>query len=307
VTDGYGEVYEHLEYFAFGETFVQEHVNTDRIPYLFNGKELDQETGLYYYGARYYDPRTSVWQSVDPKAEKGKNAFYSPYTYAVDNPINYNDPDGRDGIRVVDRKNKTITIKAVFFVQTGVRTFARGNKVNTEKGYSEKEAAKMQEKYNKYLNGLGLTVSEGENQGYAIKFDLTFKSGGTPDESEEKAKGEKQGWLPIGNSFTRASSESYSRFITKEKQNDDGTVSTSTVGGVTADHKNIIMNIREDTKMNQVHEIFHTFGFNHPAGIGGAQGIMKYPPERPSQSDANQLGNGSFLPAIIINNTSNGN
>jgi len=37
---------------------------------LFNGKELDEETGLYYYGARYYDARTSVWQSVDPMAEK---------------------------------------------------------------------------------------------------------------------------------------------------------------------------------------------------------------------------------------------
>jgi RHS repeat-associated protein len=52
-----------LEYFAFGETFVEEHSNTWRTPYLFNGKELDDETGLYYYGARYYDPVTSVWES----------------------------------------------------------------------------------------------------------------------------------------------------------------------------------------------------------------------------------------------------
>ncbi|WP_417589697.1 RHS repeat-associated core domain-containing protein [Owenweeksia hongkongensis] len=35
--------------------------------YLFNGKELDSETGNYYYGARYMNPRTSVWFSVDPK------------------------------------------------------------------------------------------------------------------------------------------------------------------------------------------------------------------------------------------------
>ena len=34
---------------------------------LASGPALDEETGLYYYGARYYDPRTSVWQSVDPK------------------------------------------------------------------------------------------------------------------------------------------------------------------------------------------------------------------------------------------------
>jgi RHS repeat-associated protein len=82
ITDASGEVYQHLEYFAFGETFVEEHSNTNRTPYLYNGKvgaqrksrllagELDEETGLYYYGARYYDARTSVWLSVDPLAGK---------------------------------------------------------------------------------------------------------------------------------------------------------------------------------------------------------------------------------------------
>jgi len=34
--------------------------------YKFNGKELDAESGMYYYGARYYDPRISIWMSVDP-------------------------------------------------------------------------------------------------------------------------------------------------------------------------------------------------------------------------------------------------
>jgi RHS repeat-associated protein len=81
-----------MEYFAFGETFVQEHSNTDRIPYLFNGKELDAETGLYYYGARYYDPRTSIWQSVDPMADEF--AGWSPYNYGFDNPLRFMDPTG---------------------------------------------------------------------------------------------------------------------------------------------------------------------------------------------------------------------
>lgn len=34
--------------------------------YKFNAKELDSETGLYYYGARYYNPKLSIWYGVDP-------------------------------------------------------------------------------------------------------------------------------------------------------------------------------------------------------------------------------------------------
>ncbi|MBO9201949.1 MULTISPECIES: SpvB/TcaC N-terminal domain-containing protein [Niastella] len=100
VTDASGEVYEHMEYFPFGETFVQEHSNTDRTPYLFNGKELDEETGLYYYGARYYDPRTSLWQSVDPLAHK--HPQWSPYAAMGNNPVLVFDADGREGVPVTE-------------------------------------------------------------------------------------------------------------------------------------------------------------------------------------------------------------
>ena len=95
ITDASGEVYQHLEYFAFGETFVEEHNNRKHTPYKFNGKELDEETGLYYYGARYYDAKTSVWLAVDPHADR--YPYLSPYTYVNNNPIKMGDPDGRDG------------------------------------------------------------------------------------------------------------------------------------------------------------------------------------------------------------------
>ena len=104
VTDKDGEIYEHIEYFPFGETWVQEASNTERTPYLFSSKELDQETGLYYYGARYYDPRTSVWQSADPILGKyldgsPSNGVFdsknmSLYAYTHNNPVNLTDPNG---------------------------------------------------------------------------------------------------------------------------------------------------------------------------------------------------------------------
>jgi RHS repeat-associated protein len=113
ITDTNGKLYEHLEYFPFGEAWVEENSNTQRTPYLFTAKELDEETGLYYFGARYYDPRTSVWQSADPifgkylaigreSEEKlpGMGGIYNPlnlglYSYSHLNPIKFTDPDGR--------------------------------------------------------------------------------------------------------------------------------------------------------------------------------------------------------------------
>jgi RHS repeat-associated protein len=76
----------------FGEVFLEEKNAVWNTPYLFNGKELDKETGMSYYGARYYEPKTSVWISVDPLAEKF--AGRSPYEYCFSNPVNLVDPDG---------------------------------------------------------------------------------------------------------------------------------------------------------------------------------------------------------------------
>jgi RHS repeat-associated protein len=61
-------------------------------PYKFNGKELDEETGLYYYGARYYDPKVSIWLSVDPLAEVQPDK--TPYHFCSNNPVNRIDPTG---------------------------------------------------------------------------------------------------------------------------------------------------------------------------------------------------------------------
>lgn len=93
ITDGSGNLMQHLEYVPFGEVFIDERNGSWSTPYKFNAKEQDEETGLYYYGARYYDSKSSVWLSVDPLAEKYPNV--SSYVYCDDNPVKYIDPDGR--------------------------------------------------------------------------------------------------------------------------------------------------------------------------------------------------------------------
>ena len=93
ITNLDGEVAQHIEYVPFGEVFIEERNNTWNTPYLFNAKEFDEETGMYYYGARYYEPRLSLWMSVDPLQEKYPNI--STYCYAANNPIKFIDSDGR--------------------------------------------------------------------------------------------------------------------------------------------------------------------------------------------------------------------
>jgi RHS repeat-associated protein len=98
VTDATGEVYQHLEYFPFGETWVDEVSDDLRVPYRFTGQEFDQETKLYYHGARYLDPRTSAWESAD--SANRLNPKLSPiglnlYGYALQSPLRITDPDGR--------------------------------------------------------------------------------------------------------------------------------------------------------------------------------------------------------------------
>ena len=93
ITNLDGEVVQHIEYVPFGEVFIEERNNIWNTPYLFNAKEFDEETGLYYYGARYYEPRLSVWMSTDPLQES--NFGISSYCFVKNNPIYYIDPTGK--------------------------------------------------------------------------------------------------------------------------------------------------------------------------------------------------------------------
>ena len=108
ITDNEGKEYERIEYTPYGEYWIEKRAPENKtLPFKFTGKERDEETGLYYYGARYLDPRTSRWLSTDPAlgeymagSKAGAGGIYNQvnfnlYHYAGNNPVKYTDPDGK--------------------------------------------------------------------------------------------------------------------------------------------------------------------------------------------------------------------
>lgn len=120
MTAGTGTLISGVSYYPYGAIRVRSPNSAGR--YWFNGKELDEESGLYYFGARYYDPRIGQFASADPvyldadrwynvpnTSEESKRFFVflenpqrnNLYSYALRNPIRFIDPYGQDSIDTV--------------------------------------------------------------------------------------------------------------------------------------------------------------------------------------------------------------
>lgn len=86
-----GQVVATYDYLPYGEIMRKFVTNPKyEISYLFTGQEYDEETGLYNYHARLYDPAIGRFYQMDPEAQ-----CFSPYLYAGNSPIAFIDPDGQ--------------------------------------------------------------------------------------------------------------------------------------------------------------------------------------------------------------------
>ena len=95
ITDSAGNPVQHLHYLPWGEDFVNQRLNDfNGVRYTFSAKEKDVETGLSYFGSRYYSSDLSVWLSVDPMSDKYPSL--SPFVYCANNPVKLVDPNGED-------------------------------------------------------------------------------------------------------------------------------------------------------------------------------------------------------------------
>ena len=131
ITDDHANITQYDAYLPYGELLVDEHSSSEDLPYKFNGKQFDEETGLYYYGARYMNPVTSLWYGVDPLAEK--YVATGGYVYTLDNPVRLIDPNGNwswpweRGSLIEYRGNGVFGIRIENFSKTMQSNFKRAN------------------------------------------------------------------------------------------------------------------------------------------------------------------------------------
>ena len=153
ITDDKANITQYDAYLPYGELLVDEHSSSEDLPYKFNGKQFDEETGLYYYGARYMNPVTSLWYGVDVLTEKYDNV--SSYIYCKNNPIAFMDMNGKDGVAVIDYENHSITINQKFYynvnddflrrkaISKGAGGWKSDFEINSDSGWGRTEGFKV--------------------------------------------------------------------------------------------------------------------------------------------------------------------
>ncbi len=254
ITNLEGEVVQHIEYVPFGEVFIEERNSVWNTPYLFNAKEFDEETGMYYYGARYYEPKLSVWMSTDSEELKFPNI--GTYTYAANNPIKFINADGKSARVTKNTADKTVTITAhfVFFGEASSSLLA---------------SQMAQDIQNKWNEPHAKVVIDGTQ--YSVKFVIT---------GEHRDKG-------FGLSLEKAfNTDPTNNYVEVRNTVDDGPikgVSYMTRGG----NEGVFLksNVEKVGSSTEAHEFGHSLGLwpgtkkGHPEGnlLGKGQPGIMYP------------------------------
>jgi len=148
------------DYYPFGMVYKTSELDgklTNK--FLYNGKEKQELTDWYDYGARMYDPALGRWHTIDPMAEK--YPIINPYNYCFNNPVNLFDPDGMDPDSDEQKlinyyQNLGYNVNSIEGVKDAVATIEKVNNVLSEYG---EESSISQVTSSEYQKKLQLTVA----------------------------------------------------------------------------------------------------------------------------------------------------
>ena len=120
--------------------------------YTFSAKEKDPETGLSYFGSRYYSSDLSVWLSVDPMSDKYPSL--SPYVYCANNPVRCVDPNGEEINPIFSTSGELLGTDSKGWKGTAIVM----DKKDFKKGMKHEDALKKGTELDKY--GKGIKISD---------------------------------------------------------------------------------------------------------------------------------------------------
>ena len=106
VTSPTGVIEQKLDYLPFGAERVSIKADGFDTRFTYTDQEKDAESGLLYYGARYYDPVIGRFTQMDPVVMNATSVLANPqflnsYAYSLNNPIRYIDPNGKSPLEVM--------------------------------------------------------------------------------------------------------------------------------------------------------------------------------------------------------------
>jgi len=259
ITDRHGNITQFITLMPFGELLVSEHLTARNVPFLFTGKEMDSETGLYYFGYRYFDPRLAIWLGVDPLWEWYPHI--GGFVYTANNPIRFIDPDGRQ-IAVAEN---------VYGGQTSITINFNAGLINdSRREFTPEQMQAIADRLTESIQS-SFTGSEG-NVSWNTTVNINVVSSDNPLAQSDHAiritdmEGTTVGRAAIGGRAMEVSSGILDNVQATEGQF-GGTGRTAT-GGATLERTG-------------AHEFGHSAGLNHPA-TGTMDGNLMHQTRRPN-------------------------
>ena len=177
LTDSTGTTAQLTDYKPYGNINYDNELIDLKNDYKFTGQEYDEENALQYFGARYLDNQIARFASVDPmlsmfnnedklKESSGGDLYsllsspqrFNSYSYAINNPLKYNDPTGKDAKVTINGKNNTITVKSDIYL--------KGD------GATNTVAERMQKNINETWNKGWTYYDADTDKTYNVKFDV---------------------------------------------------------------------------------------------------------------------------------------